>query len=356
MESNHPAPSLSPIRSRNPWLDKLRGGAALMVVFFHLNAEAGFSGNVWREVAAYGNRGVEIFFLLSGFCIHAAAQRAKSVGEFAWHRWWRVFPPYYFSLVVVIGVAVARKLTVGVNDALKPPAGAVAWVANLTLTTSPVTAVPTVNWVYWTLSYEIAFYAVAALTLFWPRGRAAVFLSVTALSLIPGLAQLPGLFFLTHWSIFAMGAGLVEFMSGKRRAGSALVGLAFISVVVHHPPATTLIIAGTFLTIVASLRPNSFLRSSNWLSALGERSYSLYLLHVPLGVFLFAGLQSRLGFTNPLAELGYQVAIAALCVAASFLSYRFVEQPAIAFAKNYHPSWLRPSRRSHPVPDSCEQI
>ena len=120
MDSNLAASSPPAIRSRNAWLDKLRGAAALMVVFFHLNAEAGFSGNVWREIAAYGNRGVEIFFLLSGFCIYAAAQRANGVGEFAWHRWWRVFPPYYFSLLVVIGVAVARKLTVGVNDALNP--------------------------------------------------------------------------------------------------------------------------------------------------------------------------------------------------------------------------------------------
>ena len=102
-------------------IDLMRGAAALAVVVYHsINAgstpPASATWYPWlSELAEFGQMGVPLFFVLSGFCIHFGWARAHSRGEddhLAFLPFWRrrlhrLYPPYLVALVLSIGLALA---------------------------------------------------------------------------------------------------------------------------------------------------------------------------------------------------------------------------------------------------------
>jgi peptidoglycan/LPS O-acetylase OafA/YrhL len=93
-----------------PALTALRGIAALAVVFFHASFMAShYAGGappvVWRR----GYLAVDLFFLLSGFVLthvyggrFAGARRWRTVGEFLWARFCRIYPASLFTVAVYL--------------------------------------------------------------------------------------------------------------------------------------------------------------------------------------------------------------------------------------------------------------
>jgi len=75
-------------------LQLLRFAAALMVLFFHL------------EWSASGYKGVDLFFVLSGFVMfHVLRGRtAPPMRVFTWRRLTRIFPLYWLALLTLFGV------------------------------------------------------------------------------------------------------------------------------------------------------------------------------------------------------------------------------------------------------------
>ena len=99
--------------SRFVFVDGLRGIAAMSVVLFHA-----VEGNHITALYAalplplalplrYGNYGVAIFFVLSGFVIaHSLSSKNMTVGAagcFMLKRSVRLDPPYWFAILLVIG-------------------------------------------------------------------------------------------------------------------------------------------------------------------------------------------------------------------------------------------------------------
>ena len=90
-------------------LDGLRGIAALGVVLTH------------HGVVAWGHDAVLVFFIISGYCITAAAHAAleRDTGNsvfryFMWRRLRRIYPPYFLSLVFFAATRLIRnQLTSG---------------------------------------------------------------------------------------------------------------------------------------------------------------------------------------------------------------------------------------------------
>src|SRR5262245_55208370 len=76
-------------------LDVLRGLAAMTVVFFH------FSRHGTRYFEAYpfdfwpGEFGVHLFFTISGFVIYFTLERSRTVGDFLFSRFSRLYPAYW---------------------------------------------------------------------------------------------------------------------------------------------------------------------------------------------------------------------------------------------------------------------
>lgn len=89
-------------------LDGLRGMAALMVMWFHFGGVAGSSANLILKlidkVSVFGQTGVTLFFVLSGFLITRILFQAKHQPHYFLNfyakRSLRIFPLYYLGLAI----------------------------------------------------------------------------------------------------------------------------------------------------------------------------------------------------------------------------------------------------------------
>ncbi len=339
--------TLSPARSsaarrHEPWIDWLRAGASIAVVFFHLNEiRPDHGATLYGSIASRGRLGVAIFFVVSGYCVMLSSLDRPSALGFLFKRYVRVLPPYWASLLVVAGVVVARKVVSGYNDVTVLPRRLTEILATLTLTTTPVTAIPTVNWVYWTLSYELAFYGMMALALLRWAIFAPAMLTLTvatAVLAVYPLAKLPGLFFLDQWPLFALGVGLAETI--HRRSGFGLAMMVAATIILPLIAPIAVVLAGG-LTAASIYLVRAFPRAEARLyrrpvAFLGTISYSLYLIHVPIGVYALGHLVHLGSETAQPARLLTDALVIAGCILAAYAFHRAVERPTQRLAKSIH--------------------
>jgi peptidoglycan/LPS O-acetylase OafA/YrhL len=341
---------------RNGWLDVARGLAAASVTLFHFNEPIAFENNPYQAAAKYGWLGVISFFVISGFCVRQAACRSASPGDFFWRRLTRIYPPYLASLAVVGAVCVLRKFWAGSNDVAKWPTDWQGWLATLTVMTKPASTVKGVNWVYWSLTYEVAFYFVLGLTLWLGRFATPYLLLISALSCFPDLAGKPGLFFLSYWWLFGLGIGLWDLVEGKRLQAAVLLLLSVAAFAIRYAPAEvatggaemvepadpgmrTAIRFGTAEAVTAAVTAVLIVGSSrfpDWWSArlrplemVGLWSYSLYLLHVPVGVYVLLRFRQGPWLNSLTLHILFDLLALAICIGLSSLFFLLVEKPSI---------------------------
>src|SRR5262245_2267588 len=140
-------------RSRILHLDGLRGLAASSVVVYHYTTR--FDEHFGHHPGLpfyfpYGGFGVELFFLISGFVIYMTLERTRTVGEFAYKRFTRLYPAYWFSVVLTFSAVRAFGLP-GLE------VSTVAAALNLTML-NRFMSVHYVDGVYWSLACELVFY------------------------------------------------------------------------------------------------------------------------------------------------------------------------------------------------------
>jgi peptidoglycan/LPS O-acetylase OafA/YrhL len=359
---------------RYPLLDPLRGLAALWVASHHLVFSTGQPVGPYWWPACVGYFGVTLFFVISGYCLTAAARRsarhAESVPRFLLRRGVRIYPPFWGS--VAVAVAVYAGLALSGLSPVTPyegyirsawrgldPAG---WGGLLTLGAvfRPGGELPwqkfgAVNLAYWSLAVEVQFYAVVGLALLAPRWFYPALAAVT-------VGSLPFLFdeaayrsgwFVPHWPFFALGVGLYAALergwtaARLPRAGRLAVVAAGVGLVADGLARGPLVpeggmrevIRGTFgfavgLTLLLWVRwrpagPEVAPRGPAAAAAdrLGAMSYTLYLLHIPLIVAVGAVL-------GRLVPLGTPVSFALTLVAVCLLCYpfhRWVERPCVGW-------------------------
>lgn len=159
-------------RSRIPGLDLLRGLAALAVLWFHFAYAATFLNSTFPgfDIGAYG---VEVFFTISGYVILMTAYRAKDRRAFAVSRFIRLYPGF----IACMSLTTAWVLYQGITPYQVSPAE---WALNLTMVPRWLGA-RAVDGVYWSLKYEIAFYAVVWAALPWIRRKATLWLCAASL-------------------------------------------------------------------------------------------------------------------------------------------------------------------------------
>jgi peptidoglycan/LPS O-acetylase OafA/YrhL len=321
-------------QEREEWVDWARGLAAVAVAFYHFNQAQ--PGTGWfGSLVSHGWLGVPVFFVLSGYCIQLAARRSQDWRRFLIARFFRIYPPYLASLALVALLIAWRIHATGFNDIVKPPQSIGDVALTLTLLIEPVTHVHALNWVYWTLTFEAAFYLVVTLAVVVPKAQLSVMLAITAASIVlaPSISQTPlpqGLFFLAHWGAFALGVGVAEFRSGKLRMGLALLALGGVAVCVQEesPAQLAALLTATFALTQGIRRLSLSGLRLPLLRRLGEISYSLYLLHVPVGIYFLRKFVADPGRSDAQAIVTDVVLLAA-CLACSLLFFRYVERPSI---------------------------
>ncbi|MET9804311.1 acyltransferase [Streptomyces sp. NPDC006368] len=336
-------------------LDALRVVAALSVLAFHFTGVDAATKANWGvnpkelfpglfPVTSYGSYGVQLFFIISGFVICLSAW-GRTPGQFVRARFLRLFPAYWFSVVLAFLVWRAipdgqRKIP-SVSDSL----------TNLTMFQVPLSAQHLVG-AYWTLWVELTFYLVF-LVVVW-KGldyqRVSVFCWVWLLACV--LAQqdqdvpLLGIFAQPlNTALFVAGIAMyLMYRFGPDLKLWGLLGASWLvmqSDLVEHAdhlrhdkgmdrdPYIALALVTLFYLLVLAVALHKLDRVNwKWLSTAGALVYPLYLLHEELGWAMIRRLYGHLGAWPTLL-----LTTGALIVA-SWLVQRFVERPSQRWLRN----------------------
>lgn len=286
--------------NRIAYLDGLRAVAVLAVVAYHtaqLNTAAPISG-LGDILIRQGCHGVELFFIVSGFCLsfpllarmHAEGRADFDVGRFAARRIVRIVPPYYIAIAVLWGFA----LVVQRMHFPFPP-------SIITGSTQPLQVLKQaafadahtrfLNTSFWTLPVELRWYVAFPVALWlWTRSSRAFF--VVMVAAILAYATRAGSVDLLVLPAFMLGIVAahvyVHEPRGARLAPLALVPVALI-VMMQTPRHEWGFIspfseAAAFLVVVtAGAVPFArALLSTGFFAFVGRASYSIYLVHSPL--------------------------------------------------------------------------
>jgi peptidoglycan/LPS O-acetylase OafA/YrhL len=292
LTSGHADITCVSVPQRYASLDAWRGFAAMSVVIFHCgNTIVGPESGAGRILHS-GWLGVFIFFPISGYCILAALQSPanRTFGAFLTRRWRRIMPPYWASIAVAVAVGFAA-LPFNRGSAADLLLPHHLWPAVLTLTQVFTDQSNVINPVYWSLCYEEQFYFVMAVMLAAPASRRGVLLAVlTAIAAVYVSPAWPwrvrGLF-LEYWMCFATGCAAYLWLhekSARMWAAAILTIAGGIGVLTAN--IALLMSVGVAIALVALAPYDSVLartRSVAALMAVGTFSFSLYLVHVPIG-------------------------------------------------------------------------
>jgi peptidoglycan/LPS O-acetylase OafA/YrhL len=327
---------------RNETVDALRGLAALAVCIGHLcgpTGQPGLHGIVdAAAVTQYGSYGVTVFFVISGFIVPYAMDRAgyriQRLPQFLLRRVVRLEPPYLISIALIFLLGLAAAATPGFRG--QP----LEWSAVQVLSHAGyLTGFLGFRWfnvVYWTLAIEFQFYLLIAVIfplLISTRslsqiGSVAVCAAIPLLvpSIPPAENQTPA-FVLLLLPPFAAGILTFKFLTGRVQstwywaALAALVGLT-----AWRGGVAMAVAAGTTAAVIAAVRLPRF----RPLAFLGTISYSLYLVHLPIGPKII-NLANRLG-SSLAFEISVFLAAVVVCIGVAAVFYRFVERPALKLA------------------------
>lgn len=321
-------------KKRNHLIDLLRFASACWVALFHFNEPVSYIDNWYRNFCKLGYLGVPVFFIISGFCIRIAQKHVKTPKEFIIKRLFRIFPPYWMSLAVVIACAIIIKVITGYNSTPLPK-NISGIAAVLFLYTKPASHFATVNWVYWTLPYELSFYLIIGLSIFASkRFVLALPLVLITISILLPIEKENLLFFFNELPAFLLGYSLcILIHKDENKWLNALLLLLSVSgLILKHLSFDYLLTC--FLTVALILIDNKKPLKENAFSRMGDFSYSIYLLHVPLGVYLFGFLKNEIFVQRSIIlNVTVDLILLASIVLVSKLTFQKVEVPSIELGK-----------------------
>jgi peptidoglycan/LPS O-acetylase OafA/YrhL len=308
-------------------VEALRGLAALAVAWFHCtNANPVFPSAGWLRLSgAWGWLGVECFFVISGFVLPLAMYRAGyrigDAGRFLARRLIRLHPAYFVSLVVAVALWYVS------SPAGAPPPGATQLLLHAVYLPA-FFGYPWLNAVYWTLAIEVQFYLLLAcsLPLLVHRAKPVRIGWLAAAAALSWLVPSEILVF-RYLVVFAIGSAVFLMVADlvDRTTGMVLlVLLAATAWVVHGWPAA--VVATATATVIAWRVPLAW----RPMVGIGALSYSLYLVHGPLG-----GRVVNLGARyaeGAVAESAVVFGAMIVSVGAAFVLYALVERPSLRLA------------------------
>lgn len=357
-------------RLRLESVDGLRGLACLLVFIYHTFQFSGIRASrvPWglRQAVLFGNSGVDIFIVLTGFCLFlpiVGAPQRFSAKAFFMRRAKRIIPAYYVSIVYAIALPFVLKL---IYHAIgKPTSGQgfprwwqVASHLFFVHTLFPATWDGIVG-SYWSLGLEAQFYLLLPLIVISFRRwgiRSVLCASGIGLAVQAILVALWGTetFNVPHflWSASVLGR-LTEFGGGMLAAWFALrskpltlvcmaaaqvapiAGCAFMASMSYWQPPSIVAVAAWASTVGFTLV--GLTRMKPWylsvleyspLAFFGLVSYSFYLIHQET-VYYLAQLGGRLGL-HGLSTWVLELTVGFLIVLAlALVSFRFLESPFI---------------------------
>ena len=216
-------------RSRIPAMAGMRGLAVLLVFYTHAHDNLGFllqSGSSAQRVSHFigqiGHTGVDIFFLLSGYLIYAAAIKPSLNLRVFWlRRAQRIYPAF---LSVFLLYAFLSYLMPSISKFPRELTELTSLLAGNLLLLAGLYPIEPIVTVTWSLSFEAFYYLVIPLLIVltgmraWPRKLRILFFLILAVlfcSLFYGPLYRPGYWTTARLLMFVAGIMLFEHLSSK---------------------------------------------------------------------------------------------------------------------------------------------
>ena len=326
---------------RNYLLDISRGMAACLVVFYHFGQARSYPG--WYEqLISYGWLGVPIFFVISGYSIGISLNNSTSIGLFVIKRIARIFPAYWVSLFIILILIIINKITTGNNSIVSLPKTTLDLFNTFFCLYQPFSKTTPINWVYWTLSYEIFFYLIFSLTLLFKQTyHKFLYLFISIISLFfPFFQNLNALFFFKLIGYFIIGIALNEINKKNFFSATLLILTSVISITLNRVYCIgpdnklsliiALIVALGFSSLLIILSP--YFKHKSFLTKIGNLSYGIYLFHIPLGIYLI----NMLGITFKIQNKFFyiiDILILIFVIGFSGFIFKYIEKPIMTFMK-----------------------
>jgi exopolysaccharide production protein ExoZ len=345
---------LSPVKTRNAsnrfmYVQILRFLAAASVVTFHA---LGTASNYFRgqnayvsEVFRYGDHGVDIFFVISGFIICYSTYFAKTSSvAFLSRRLQRIVPIYWLFTLAMVALAILVPRAFSETDWINPQSV----LLSMTFLSFTQQKMPIV-FVGWSLEYEMLFYLTVTILLF--RARKVWDDLIIIFSLLTMLNNVS-----VSWhqalSVFFTNPILLEFVYGivvaklflrQRVAPLAMIAVGVATLIIFvSDPTSRVIVTGlpscllVLLAAILSERRQHPSSCEKVLSALGDASYSIYLVHN----FVISGSLKLLVKLGALPIDLVILVATILAIVAGYFSYVLLERPSLQFFRR-----LRASRQ-----------
>jgi exopolysaccharide production protein ExoZ len=331
--------------------DGLRAWAILSVFCVHFNSDWAarkLDPPVLGQLISWitvSHLGVDLFFVLSGFLIYRLIVRTRPrLVTFMADRYRRLLPAHV--AVILAGLATSTLAT---------------GVANTLFLNLFIPSMPALNFVTWSLGYEILFYAIGGVALISIArpARASVIISSTLIAVaacfaLPagwrdvGMFRVPDIRFMGFF--FGVAAAMLYesklYPRIERLAGWLGVGGVAACILLscyvwpHHsdklagnPTLMKLFylvadLGFTFICLAAAARPANLVKacfSAKPLRVVGMVSYSFYLCHAKFGISLGNRIADRY-VDEPSYGLSFALGVAVSILMATFL-FHFLEKP-----------------------------
>jgi peptidoglycan/LPS O-acetylase OafA/YrhL len=343
----------------------LRGIAAVLVVAFHYAVplrDVGFDVNRHTILVARGYLWVDLFFILSGYILcHVYLTRLFDLGSIALFfraRLARIYPLHIATLLLLVGCQVALPRITGVSvDFGKPDT---LWLNVLDIHAWGMLTHYGWNFPSWSISAEFAAYLLFPIICIGIRLAPAITFSVLAsvvvarmifVALTPPRYHFEQLALFECLPMFALGIMLYRSRPFALRSSfamtSALQLVALVGIVfAMHFGLNDAMLVFPFALLIFSTQADTgaagrVLRSGP-LVMLGEWSYSIYMIHIPVLFLLQVAWPTiavqPFGLSAPAANVSLVLASTIMTVILGCLSFHYFEKPIR--------DWLRPRTRA----------
>jgi exopolysaccharide production protein ExoZ len=341
----------------------MRFVAALMVLVSHATAvvaDKHLSLLVPRWVN--GHSGVDIFFVISGFVMYSSCAGGEAE-EGAWKRFAlkriaRVVPLYWIATTAKLVLLLAAPwATQSSGISIRHVLASYAFLPQLFPVGTPVPVLP----VGWTLNFEMFFYAMCAIALYWHRRPLSIVGPAFAILAVLGISShVTGPMETTYANPllleFLAGMFVAKYAETLRQLHWPIAVLALIAgmlgdLLIDADGATSRVLlwgGASAIAVAGAVSLESRIRAhiGRRLLLLGDASYALYLVHTFV-VPALTIIAIKRGGIGPWSL----IALTILCsVAASVAVFRYVESPIGTHLK----TWI--NRLAPPVPKTGDRL